>query len=97
MSKSILIINTPDSCMGCNFLYCDVENNAESCVATEEARNVDLEKEEKPDWCPLKEIPQRKEKIKYCGNGVLGINDMAKAKFNDGYNACIDEILKERD
>lgn len=101
MNKSFYILNTPLSCFTCDCChtkdydyrkqidsekFCGIEN-----------RNVndycDYVNPRKPDWCPLKEIPKRKEKVKYYGNGVLGINDMSKSIFNDGYNACLDEIL----
>ena len=79
MSKSALIMDMPDSCMGCNFLYCDAENNAESCQAREKARIVDLEKEDKPYWCPLRPMPEKKQNA--CTHG-----------FAVGWNACIDAI-----
>jgi hypothetical protein len=45
----------------------------------------------KPDWCPLRELPERKEELpveKYEFGGI------GKA-FVSGWNACLDEILKE--
>ena len=63
MSKAVLVMDMPDSCMGCNFLYCDAENNSESCQAREKSRIVDLENDDKPDWCPLREMPEKKKTI----------------------------------
>ena len=81
MNKSFYILNTPLSCFTCDCChtkdydyrkqidsekFCGIEN-----------RNVndycDYVNPRKPDWCPLKEIPKRKEKVKYYGNGVLEI------------------------
>ena len=87
MSKSILVIDTPNSCMGCNFLYCDVEHDTDNCIACEESRKVNLEKEEKPDWCPLREMPEKKR--------VSLLDNELEIGKKHGYNACIDEILKE--
>ena len=83
MSKAILVMDMPDSCMGCNLLYCDAENNSESCQAREKSRIVDLENEDKPDWCPLREMPEEREENHI---GTYEYN------FNEGWNACIDAI-----
>lgn len=85
MSKAVLVMDMPDSCMGCNFLYCNVESNVDSCQAMEVSRIVDLEEKDKPDWCPLRPIPEKKKEevpIAYTHFGA----------YNDGWNACIDAI-----
>ena len=84
MSKGILVMDMPDSCMRCNFLYCDAENNSESCQAREKSRIVDLEKEDKPDWCPLREMTERKD--------VPSVATMKDLAYICGWNACIDAI-----
>ena len=83
MSKAVLVMDMPDSCMGCNFLYCNAEYNVESCQATEVSRIVDLEKEDKPEWCPLRTVPDKKE-MKYM--------DDKSEYYRQGWNACIDSI-----
>ena len=74
--------------MGCNFLYCDAENNAESCQAREKTRIVELEKEDKPDWCPLRPMPEKQE--------ILPTNEyqfgLLGRGFASGWNACIEAI-----
>ena len=85
MSKAILVMDMPDSCMGCNFLYCDAENNSESCQAREKARIVDLENEDTPDWCPLREMPEKKKTI-----GTE--SETERIYMNCGWNDCIDAI-----
>lgn len=85
MSKAVLVMDMPNSCIGCNFLYCNVESNVDSCQAMEVSRIVDLEKEDKPDWCPLRHVPEKKEKY-----SLMGDNSAGRV---DGWNACIDEIL----
>lgn len=35
----------------------------------------------KPDWCPLRELPKKK-------------SVYTNGHYSDGYNACIDELLK---
>lgn len=96
MSKSILVIDTPECCCQCRFSgadgdYCCLKENMVSdsnLISEEEYLN------KKPDWCPLRELPEKKPKVKYQGNGCFGINEAVKNSFNMGFNSCIDEILK---
>ena len=84
MAKAVLVMDNPESCFGCNFLYCGGDTNLDSCQAREEARPVDSETYKKPDWCPLRELPEKKETNYYMNNKGKGIVE--------GWNACLDEI-----
>lgn len=88
MAKAVLVMDMPESCFGCNFLYCDGDTNLDSCQAREKARPVDSETYKKPDWCPLQELP---EKIPELKSGYESIN---RTLHREGWNACLDEILK---
>ena len=93
MSKAILVMDMPSSCMGCNFLHCEIEENKEYCEARETRKQIYLEKEEKPTWCPLKPMPQKigmKEALEMPRNGCV-------ADVINSYNACIDELLSEKE
>ncbi len=90
--KAILVIDMPSSCMGCNFLHCEIEENKEYCEAREIRNQVDLAKEEKPNWCPLKPMP---EKMQVCGKYPQP--DGIVPSYKIGYNACIDEILGDKE
>lgn len=61
MDKAVLIMDMPEDCFKCRFLRIDVEYGIESCGALETAMSVDLETYDRPDWCPLREIPEKKE------------------------------------
>lgn len=79
MSKSILVIDTPESCWGCdleNGHYCGKE---ERYIGKEEFETI-------PDWCPLRDLPEKKNRSIYYNSYETGCVD--------GFNACIDEILK---
>lgn len=92
MPKAVLVTDMPESCFGCNFLYCNADAGIDSCQAMEESTIVDSETYERPDWCPYRELPERKEELpveKYEFGGL------GKA-FTSGWNACLDEILEER-
>lgn len=86
MSKSILVIDTPENCVKCDL------KDGYFCGKTK--RWIDEDCFPKPDWCPLRELPKKKPKVKYHGNGCFGINEAMKNSFNLGFNACINEILK---
>lgn len=87
MSKAILVMDMPDSCRKCDFV------NMEMCCCglflhlTASIESVEKYGICRPDWCPLRELPQKRRTI-----GKESEND--QLCFNGGYNACIDEILK---
>lgn len=91
MAKAILVMDMPESCFGCNFLYCDGDTNLGSCQAREKARPVDSETYKKPDWCPLRELPEKKETVhpQECYE-----NSYCTDEMKAGWNACLDRILK---
>lgn len=93
MAKAILVMDMPESCFGCNFLYCDGDTNLDSCQAREKARPVDSETYKKPDWCPLRELPEKKET-----HTVLEVNSNGRwtEGMKAGFNVCLDEILEKR-
>ena len=98
MNKSILVIDTPERCLDCTLgnseesdgeeVYCNVLQ----CVTYQKGFYEDEEEEEpynskKPDWCPLKDVPEKKS----IPNGFM-IGEMYGEDI--GWNNCIDEILK---
>lgn len=92
MAKAILVMDMPESCFGCNFCHINSDDGEARCQAFEVSRAVDPETFKKPIWCPLRELPERKDELpveKYEFGGL------GKA-FTSGWNACLDEILKER-
>lgn len=82
MNKAILVIDMPNYCSEC--ILCR-ENDFchEMCVAANER----IFTSEKPDWCPLKPVP---EKMK--GNDSIYYQ---WGDYEDGWNHCIDSILGE--
>ena len=79
MSKSVLVIDTPENCYSCclcklirDWSYCGVELKRIKDSNT------------KPDWCPLVDLPEK-------DNGDYPANTF-DAGFAEGRNQCIDEI-----
>lgn len=88
MSKAILVIDMPKSCEECS-ICASWQSSAFSireywCTAFD---NIDVYPDDKPRWCPLKSLPNKR-KEKYAAD--VGLRDSG---FIDGWNACIDEIL----
>lgn len=93
MPKAVLIMDMPESCDMCDFaddtqpprygertLYCnapDIGDDVTDYIAC------------RPDWCPLRELP---EKMEVCGKYPQPGKPVPSYRF--GWNACLDEILK---
>ena len=88
MSKAVLVMDMPEqTCQKCALCY-ETENDDEYlCCATGKL----LPDGEKPDWCPLRELP---EKMEVCGKYPQPGKPVASYRF--GWNACLDKILGER-
>ena len=77
MSKAVLVMDMPKRCYECPFGNDDAE-----CDVVGRHFN---QKKEKPDWCPLRPMPEKKPEevpIAYTHFGA----------YKDGWNACIDAI-----
>lgn len=84
MSKSILVIDTPENCGQCP---CFLEVATDCCGVN----GKDIDSHSKPDWCPLKDVSKKTSVgIEIC----IGNKTECVKSYVDGYNACIDEILK---
>ena len=94
MSKSIVVVNTPETCVDCIFCqeyrtksreyaYCYVTNG----VSENDMKLIDCiygYRQSKPEWCPLMDLPEK-------DNGDYPANTF-DAGFTEGRNQCIDEI-----
>lgn len=85
MSKAVLVMDMPSSCDMCDLIemvngkmYCGVKG----CGQCAEDYIVC-----RPDWCPLRELPERANHPDWCDGG----------RYDKGYNACIDELLGEKE
>lgn len=103
MSKSALVMNTPENCYDCPFgtAYCselEYEGLCElaDCLDCDEIliteEHYDCESKSKPVWCPLKLLPEKKSTTAPVSN-----YEVQKNLFADGWNACLREITKTSD
>ena len=77
MSKSVLVMKTPENCKSCIHIstfraFCRINCRDIKDIGT------------KPDWCPLMDLPEK-------DNGDYPDNTF-DAGFVEGWNQCIDEI-----
>lgn len=72
MSKSVLVIDTPETCSECVFCNEFNEGIEAYCFVTDDDKDKDSMKEinckdgycqGKPAWCPLKPLPEKKEYV----------------------------------
>ena len=86
MSKAILVIDMPKSCKECQLRFDDDWSRWCPCPVEENTTDIYdyFENSTKPDWCPLKELPEK-----------YDIRD-SNFEYESGYNACIDKILEEK-
>lgn len=95
MSKSALVMETPRNCYDCPFGteycsdseyegYCELAECLGSDMRLITEEHYDYESESRPDWCPLKPLPEKS----------TTENDMTDYQCGmvDGRNQCIDEI-----
>ena len=92
MAKAVLVMDMPECCADCVCSYFEIGSKELNlvCGATgEDANNVG-----KPDWCPLRKLPEKKEEIELreCKGSVEGTWNVPLIE-NKGFNACLDEIL----
>ena len=96
MSKSVLVMDTPKICLDCMFCF-ELDEGINACCSVMSDENDkslcrDIQCDDgycqgKPDWCPLKEVPEE-ESNDYC-------YDLWERGWNTGWNECLKAILGE--
>lgn len=90
MAKGIIVLDeVPEKCNKCRFWFAKATVPVEyRCMGLQiEITENELTKE-KPDWCPIKEIPVRLEELK-CPHSM---SDYQRKGFSRGWNDCLSEI-----
>lgn len=93
MSKSVLVMDTPENCSDCQFCY-ELDEGIEACCSisdddkdTSLMKKIDCEYgycQGKPEWCPLKPLPKKKEEEYWRSKLSLA--------WIRGWNTCISKI-----
>ena len=81
------MIDTPENCLDCQFCY-ELDEGVEACCSiSDDDKDTSLMKKidceygychGKPDWCPLKELPNKKNWGEIFNGNVKGWNDCLK-------------------
>lgn len=89
MAKAVLVMDMPENCENCACKYFSYEDDAlYDCAITGKTIPINGGRYgEKPDWCPLRELSEKKGGDKW--------QDEISDSYNAGWNACIEEIIKE--
>lgn len=88
--KALFVTDMPKCCDTCIFSSISSDNELfedGECYCILKRKSVDDIKEGfKPDWCPLKPIPEKKIECEF--------KACSKKCCEHGWNACIDKILE---
>lgn len=99
MPKAVLVMDMPEQvCQKCTLCY-ETEDDEYLCCAVGKL----VPDGEKPDWCPLRELPEKtsffeemqKEKDAGRFDGETGCEYANLVGKITGWNACLDAIAKE--
>nr|DAG65625.1 MAG TPA: hypothetical protein [Caudoviricetes sp.] len=92
MPKAILVMDMPESCSKCKFMYefqgikkCQLMNVLNNGVSKLSQSTFT---QKRHDLCPLRELPEKIPELK------SGYEDLSTSIRRVGWNACLDEILK---
>ena len=98
INKSVLVIDTPESCRTCPLHYVEFGDNdifgTAHCGFKQEYIDYHYNANTKPDWCPLSPLPPYKDLAEYINNATYAINSALAYQYAQGWNNCREEILK---
>ena len=92
MAKTVLVMDIPECCADCRVATSDLEG-LYHCAITDNYYSIDESLNGRDSSCPLRELPEKETEMTDADD--LGV-DYVRGTM-DGWNACLDEILKERD
>lgn len=94
MAKAVLVMDMLETCKDCSCKYPSYKDYAlYDCAITGKTVPIDGGRYgEKPYWCPLRELPEKKETVhpQKCYDNSYWSDEM-KA----GWNACLEKITGE--
>ena len=85
MAKAVLVMDMPEQvCQKCTLCY-ETEDDEYLCCAVGKL----VPDGEKPDRCPLRELPEKMPDLEH------GYENVEKSIIRTGWNACLDAIVNE--
>lgn len=87
MSKAVLVMDMPRKCSDCQFYYETYDEDDDYVSKCEVLNDITIDGFiDKYSGCPLKQMPEKKQHTLY-----------SIGAWNSGYNACIDELLADKE
>lgn len=83
MAKAILVMDMPECCADCQLA--DDDPSGLYCMFADDYYDGSDSSEDRASFCPLRKLPEKKELY-------LSINN--QKGYCEGWNACLDKILK---
>lgn len=94
MAKAVLIMDMPGLCKQC--VFCRGLNACKlkkylvgDRICTVYTVDKQIMEGEKPDWCPLRELPEKIPELK------SGYEEVSTSIHRVGWNACLDEMVRQ--
>lgn len=86
MKKAVLLMDVTETCLDCNLCVLDTDGSISCYYNKREICSNVGENNSRPNWCPLRPLPDRKEITEtYKWEDRL-------PSFKCGWNWCLDEI-----
>ena len=87
MPKAVLVMDMPEQvCQKCALCYGTKNDDEYLCCATGKLAPDG----EKPDWCPLRELPEKMPDLEH------GYENVEKSIIRTGWNACLDALEQRK-
>ena len=86
MKKAVLLMDVPETCLDCNLCVLDTDGSISCYYNKREICSNVGENNSRPNWCPLRPLPDRKEITE-----TYKLEDRLPS-FKCGWNWCLDEI-----
>ena len=84
MKKAVLLMDVPETCLDCNLCVLDTDGSISCYYNKREICSNVGENNSRPNWCPLRPLPDRKE--------ITETYKWEDRSFKCGWNWCLDEI-----
>ena len=84
MKKAVLLMNVPEKCLDCNLCVLDMDGSISCYYNKREICSNVGENNSRPNWCPLKSLPEEYHEDHYPDEWEDG--------YADGWNDCLREI-----
>lgn len=89
MSKGIILVDMPERCNECKFWFAKATVPIEyRCMAEQKNITEKHLNKNKPDWCPIKPMPERKALT----GDLSNVTKMGEELVKVGWNECLEKI-----